>query len=124
MSGIRGRNTRPELLVRRFLHRAGFRYRLHVRKLPGSPDIVLPRYHAIVEVRGCFWHRHKGCRFAYTPASNRSFWLAKFRENMNRDRKTEKALTALGWQVFTFWECETADESRLRALLRSIRRRA
>lgn len=122
MSGIRGRNTQPELIVRRFLHRAGLRYRLHVRELPGSPDIVLTRHHAVVEVRGCFWHRHHSCRYAYTPASNRTFWKAKFRENVMRDRRTEKELTALGWRVLTVWECEVTDGAKLRTILRLIRR--
>jgi DNA mismatch endonuclease (patch repair protein) len=124
MSGIRGSNTRPELIVRSFLHRAGLRYRLHVRSLPGSPDIVLARYQAVVEVRGCFWHRHPGCQFASTPASNRSFWKEKFRENVMRDRRTEKELMALGWRVFTVWECEIADRVKLQAMVRRIRRRA
>lgn len=122
MSGIRGTDTRPELVVRRFLHRAGLRYRLHVKTLPGTPDMVLARHHAVVEVRGCFWHRHPGCRFAYTPASNRTFWKAKFRENVKRDRRTEQQLTVRGWRVFTVWECEIEDRGKLQTLLRRIRK--
>lgn len=121
MSGIRGANTRPELTVRQFLHRAGLRFRLHVRDLPGRPDIVLPRYRTVVEVRGCFWHRHPGCRYAYTPSSNKAFWKAKFRDNVKRDCRTGKELRALGWRVLTIWECEARSAPRLRSLLRRIR---
>lgn len=122
MSGIRGVNTQPEMVVRRFLHKAGLRYRLHARDLPGRPDIVLPRHHTVVEVRGCFWHRHPGCRYAYMPSSNRAFWKAKFRENVKRDARTERELAALGWRVLVIWECEVRRTPALRSLLRTIRR--
>lgn len=105
MSGIRGRDTAPERLVRSHLHRAGLRFRLHVR-LPGKPDIVLARWNALVFVHGCFWHRHAGCRFAYTPQSNRSFWMQKFEANVARDRVVRRQLRNLGWRVFTVWECQ------------------
>ena len=122
MSGIRGKNTRPELVVRRFLHRDGLRFRLHDRTLPGHPDIVLARYSAIVDVHGCFWHQHPGCRYAYMPASNRSFWSRKLRGNARRDVRNHNALTALGWRVFIVWECEVANVPYLKKLARKIRR--
>ena len=82
MSRIKGKDTKPELLVRSWLHRHGFRFRLHVKSLPGTPDIVLPKYRTVIEVRGCYWHRHPGCKFAYTPKSNSDFWNAKFDHNV------------------------------------------
>jgi DNA mismatch endonuclease (patch repair protein) len=106
MSGIRGRDTKPELAVRQFLHSRGFRYRLHARELPGRPDIVLPRYRTVVFVHGCFWHRHEGCRLAYTPKSHRKFWLTKLEGNAERDVRVQRQLRDLGWRVETVWECE------------------
>ena len=106
MAGIQGKNTLPELAVRRSLHAAGFRYRLHVASLPGKPDIVLPRYRAVILVHGCFWHRHPGCRFATTPATRPDFWLDKFRQNVMRDRRNHDALIEQGWKVATVWECD------------------
>lgn len=121
MAGIRGKNTNPELVVRRYLHRAGLRFRLHVKSLPGRPDLVLPKHNAIVEVHGCFWHRHAACRFATMPSSNKAFWLRKFRENTSRDRRNARKLASLGWRVFTVWECEVGDARSLPALVRQIR---
>ena len=106
MSRIRGKDTAPERLVRSALHRAGYRFRLHPKALPGHPDIVLPKYRTVVLVHGCFWHRHKGCRFAYTPKSRTAFWNAKFDANVERDRRTARELRRLGWKVVTVWECE------------------
>lgn len=110
MASIRGRDTKPELLVRRYLHRAGLRFRLHGRDLPGSPDIVLPRHRSVVLVHGCFWHRHPGCRYATSPATRIDFWTRKFEGNVARDRRNEERLAALGWTVHVIWECETRDE--------------
>ena len=107
MSRIRSTNTKPEMVVRSFLHRNGFRFRLHVKELPGHPDIVLPKYKTVIEVRGCFWHRHQGCKYATTPASNTEYWRVKFKQNITRDQKNARALAALGWQVIVVWECET-----------------
>lgn len=121
MSGIRGKNTKPELVVRSFLHRRGLRFRLQDKRLPGRPDIVLPRYRAVVQVHGCFWHQHSGCRFAYTPKANSEFWSRKLSENVARDTASEYALRARGWRVLTVWECETADEGVLEDLLSQIR---
>ena len=94
MSHIKSKNTKPEIIVRSFLHRNGFRFRLHVKDLPGKPDVVLPKYNAIIQVKGCFWHRHPGCRQTTTPSTNVEFWQEKFKRNVDRDRKTEKQLTA------------------------------
>ncbi len=105
MSGIRGKNTMPEILVRRFLHGLGFRYRLHDRALPGAPDLVFPRHGAVIFVHGCYWHRHEGCKYATTPASNVAFWETKFAGNVRRDRTAVMALKKAGWRVFVLWEC-------------------
>jgi len=124
MSGIRGRNTKPELVVRRFLHRSGFRFRLHDRRLPGRPDIVLPKYRAVVEVRGCFWHQHPGCHLAYMPSSNRAFWKKKLEGNATRDLRNETALKAKGWRTLVIWECEVPQDKALHRLARQIRKLA
>jgi DNA mismatch endonuclease (patch repair protein) len=120
MSGIRGRDTKPELAVRRYLHANGLRYRLHVRDLPGKPDIVLPRHRAVVFVHGCFWHRHEGCRYAYRPKSNVEFWQAKLDANTARDGQDQERLRALGWRVFVVWECQTTTQ-RLSDLSATVR---
>ena len=107
MAGIGGKNTRPEMAVRKHLFAAGFRYRLHRRDLPGRPDIVLPKYKTVIFVHGCFWHRHKGCRFAAVPATNAQFWQEKLDGNVARDRRSARALRAAGWRVLRVWECRT-----------------
>lgn len=107
MSGIRGKDTEPELRVRRFLHSRGFRYRLHDRRLPGRPDIVLPRYRTVVFVHGCFWHQHPGCRLAARPATRGEFWAQKLNGNTIRDCRQQDALKEAGWQVEVVWECES-----------------
>jgi DNA mismatch endonuclease (patch repair protein) len=121
MSGIKGRNTKPEVFVRSYLHRAGLRFRLHDRKLPGRPDIVLARYRTVILVHGCFWHRHKGCKFCYTPKSNRAFWKAKFAANVERDVRKARELRRAGWRVVTIWECRITpkDLQRLEKKIRS-----
>ena len=118
MSGIRGRNTAPELMVRSALHRAGLRFRIHQRRLAGTPDIALPKWNAVVFVHGCFWHRHEGCRYAYLPRSNRRFWMAKFRATVARDRRKASALRRSGWRVFTIWECQLTESRLHRVILR------
>ena len=105
MSGIRGKDTRPEMLVRKELHRLGFRFRLHDRKLSGKPDLVLRKHSAVIFVHGCYWHRHERCRYATTPATRREFWLQKFEANVLRDRHAQETLRAAGWRVFVVWEC-------------------
>ncbi|WP_308719825.1 very short patch repair endonuclease [Komagataeibacter xylinus] len=106
MSRIRGRDTGPEMRLRSLLHRVGFRFRLHAKELPGKPDIVLPKYHTVIFVHGCFWHRHEGCRNATKPATRTEFWQAKFDGNVARDKRNKAALEAAGWTVITVWECE------------------
>ncbi|WP_019572092.1 very short patch repair endonuclease [Thioalkalivibrio sp. ALMg3] len=105
MSGIRSRNTRPELRVRRFLHSRGFRFRLHARGLPGKPDLVMKKHNLAIFVHGCFWHRHPGCQLATTPATNAGRWQRKFAANVERDERTRLALRASGWRVLVLWEC-------------------
>lgn len=104
MSGIRGRNTKPEILIRSLLHRQGFRFRLHARNLPGKPDIVFPRYHAVVFVHGCFWHGHD-CPLFKWPATRPEFWREKIGRNQANDHRARAALIAAGWRVGVVWEC-------------------
>ena len=105
MSGIRGKNTKPELSLRRALHSRGFRFRLHSAKVSGRPDLVLPMYRAVVFVHGCFWHRHRSCRYSTTPATRTEFWKAKFASNVARDDAVRTKLLAEGWRVAIVWEC-------------------
>lgn len=125
MSRIRGTNTGPEKKLRSLLHRAGYRFRIHDRRLPGSPDIVLPRYRTAVFVHGCFWHRHPGCRNATTPGSRTDFWAAKFESTVARDKAKAAQLEAAGWQVVTVWECELqkAPDTVLRNVVSRLRRK-
>jgi DNA mismatch endonuclease, patch repair protein len=122
MARIRAKDTEPELVVRSVLHCLGFRFRLHRRDLPGTPDITLPKYQMIILVHGCFWHRHPKCRFAYSPKSRVDFWLNKFAKNVARDKLVRQTLLRMGWKVLVIWECETTSrealEKRLRSLLR------
>ncbi len=106
MSGIRGKDTKPEMLVRRFLHAHGYRYRLHRKDLPGKPDIVLSRLRVCIFVHGCFWHHHPGCRFAVLPKSRPEFWEAKLLANAARDQRVIKSLNEAKWRTFVVWECE------------------
>lgn len=113
MAGIRGKDTKPELALRRALHALGFRYRLHVKGLPGTPDIVMPKYNAVIFIHGCFWHRHRGCRYATSPSTRRDFWTAKFDANLARDTAVRSALLQTGWRVATVWECALKTEARV-----------
>ena len=122
MSGITGRNTKPEMIVRKRLHATGLRFRLHRKDLPGRPDIVLPAWSVVVFVNGCFWHRHAGCRFATNPANNAGFWIKKFAESVARDRRQRSALKRLGWRVLTVWECQTRSDVAFDKLVERIRR--
>jgi DNA mismatch endonuclease (patch repair protein) len=117
MAGIRNRDTTPERLVRQELYRMGIRYRLQNGKLPGRPDIVIGRLRTVIFVHGCFWHRHPGCRMAYTPKSNVEFWLTKLESNVARDTRNQARLVEQGWRVIVIWECETRDHTALREQL-------
>jgi DNA mismatch endonuclease (patch repair protein) len=123
MSRIRGKDTTPELALRKALHALGLRYRLHAR-LPGRPDIVLPRQAVAIFVHGCFWHRHRACRIATTPKSNKRFWIDKFARNVARDKRVKAELESAGWRVFVVWECELSGkgdaETRAHRLIASI----
>ncbi len=122
MSRIRSKDTGPEWAVRRLVHALGFRYRLHVKTLPGKPDLVLPRHRKVILVHGCFWHAH-GCRAARRPPATRAvFWQEKFARNVARDQQNLRDLWQAGWQVLVVWECETRDPDRLRALLSAFLR--
>ncbi len=113
MARIQAKNTAPEMIVRRIVHGLGYRYRLHRRDLPGTPDLVFPRLSKIIFVHGCFWHQHRGCQFAYKPTSNSSFWKRKFSENAMRDDRAVRKLRALGWNVLIVWECQTRETVKL-----------
>ena len=106
MSRIRGKDTTPEILLRKLLHRAGYRFRLHSPNLPGKPDIVLKKYKTVIFVHGCFWHRHEDCPGATFPKTRTGFWLDKFRGTVERDRRKQKELEEAGWRVVTVWECQ------------------
>ena len=111
MSGIRSRDTKPERTVRSWLHRNGYRFRINRKDLPGTPDIVLPKYRTVIFVHGCFWHRHEGCKLAYTPKTNIGKWTDKFSKNVERDKTKLKECQQAGWNTVVIWECETRDGS-------------
>src|SRR5215469_8327529 len=127
MSRIKSKDTKPELTVRSLLHRMGYRFRVHVKDLPGRPDVVISKLKTVLLINGCFWHQHPDCEFAYMPKSHKSFWANKLRGNTERDSVKSKALRRLGWRVETIWECELSDLealSRRLALLRHAATRA
>ena len=113
MSAIKSKNTKPEIAVRKLLHSMGYRFRLHRKDLPGSPDIVLPKYKKVIFVHGCFWHRHQNCKYASNPKTRREFWEKKFKENIERDKKTQEKLKNLGWKTKIVWECEIKKQDKL-----------
>jgi len=113
MSGIKGKNTKPELVIRKAIFARGFRYRLHDKALPGRPDIVLPKYHAVIFVHGCYWHQHPGCRLAYSDRNYSEKWLKKFSDNRTRDLKVTEQLLVQGWRVAVIWECATREAEAL-----------
>lgn len=116
MSMIKGKNTKPEIMVRKFLFQNGFRYRVNYSKLPGKPDIVLPKYKTTIFVNGCFWHGHEGCKYFVIPKTRTDWWLEKINGTIERDRKKISELEALGWKVLTIWECELKPEKRAHTL--------
>lgn len=113
MANIKGRDTKPEKIVRSMIHRMGFRFSLHRTDLPGKPDIVLPRHRKIILVNGCFWHGHKGCKKATIPQTNTEFWTTKIEKNRSRDRRVVRQLRRLGWVVLVIWQCEISKPDRL-----------
>jgi DNA mismatch endonuclease (patch repair protein) len=119
MRKVKSQDTTPELAVRRLLFRLGFRFRLHRKDLPGTPDIVLPKFGVAIFVHGCFWHQHRGCRRSTMPVSNVEYWHRKFEANMNRDLRNKKCLRKAGWRVLTIWECESTDTGALKSRLKS-----
>ena len=119
MSQIKGSNTKPELIVRSFLHKSGLRFRINDKNLPGKPDIVLKKYQTVIFVDGCFWHRHKGCKYAYNPKSREDFWQKKFKDNIERDNKINNLYARLPWRLIRIWECEI-NENKLNDIAKSI----
>ena len=122
MAGIGSRNTRPELALRRAVHARGLRFRLHDRRLPGTPDLVFRRFRAVCLVHGCFWHRHSGCPYATTPSTRREFWQAKFDANIERDRRNRHDLLQAGWRVATVWECALRKQATVEAVTHQLER--
>jgi len=122
MSQIRSTNTKPEVFVLRLLRQLGYRFSTHGKGIPGTPDIVLRKQNTVIFVHGCFWHRHPGCKFAYTPKSRIEFWKNKFDENVARDKRNRLALSRLKWRIITLWECQTGHKRKAK-LERKLRRR-
>ena len=120
MAQIKDKDSKPELIVRSYLHGRGFRFRTNVNSLPGKPDIVLKKYNTLIFVDGCFWHRHKGCKYAYTPKSRKDFWKTKFRNNVKRDKLVNEELGKSEWNVHRIWECEI-NENNLDSLAKIIK---
>jgi DNA mismatch endonuclease (patch repair protein) len=120
MSRIRGKDTKPELFIRSLLHAMGYRFRLKNANIPGKPDIILPRYKAVVFVHGCFWHRHKDCKYAYTPKSRIDFWQKKFEANVQRDQEISEQLKQLGWHQLIIWECEIKNIENLKKKIKAF----
>jgi DNA mismatch endonuclease (patch repair protein) len=120
MAGIKGKNSQPEMLVRRMLFAAGYRFRLHRRDLPGAPDIVMPGKKIAIFVHGCFWHAHKGCKYFKVPATRPDFWAAKLQANVDRDQRAIEALTTMGWRVLCVWECATRRQDTVKSLEQKI----
>lgn len=118
MSCIHGKDTKPEELVRKYLFSKGFRYRKNDVRLPGKPDVVLPKYRTVIFINGCFWHKHEGCRYFSWPKNNAAFWKEKILGNVKRDQKNQEDLRNLGWRVLVVWECELKNESRMQTLER------
>ena len=116
MSHVRGKDTKPEVMVRQFLFAQGFRYRLYRKDLPGKPDIVLPKYKTVIFINGCFWHGHSGCKYATIPEANHDFWLAKISGNIERDKTNYAKLFELGWKVVEIWQCELKPKFREQTL--------
>ena len=122
MSKISGKETKPEILVRKFLFAKGYRYRKNDEKLPGKPDIVLPKYKTVIFVHGCYWHGHKGCRYSKLPETNTEFWKHKIEANVTRDQRNQNELKKLGWSVILIWQCQLSNNSKRRNVLEKVTR--
>jgi len=120
MSKIRSKDTRPEFIVRKLLHKLGYRFRIHSKALPGKPDIVLKKYRTAIFINGCFWHHHKGCKRSNWPKSNKDYWIPKIKRTIQRDSESHKKLQILGWNVLVIWECETKKTENLFEIIRNI----
>ena len=120
MAAIKGKDTKPEMIVRKYLFSRGLRFRVQVRKLPGTPDIVLPKYKTAIFINGCFWHGHEGCKYFRLPKSNIEFWKEKIERNIERDRESMQALLVLGWKVIRVWECELRNKANREEMLNKI----
>ena len=120
MSRIKGKNTKPELIIRRALFREGYRYRLHRKNLPGNPDIVIPNYALVIFIHGCFWHQHEGCKRNFTPKSNKEYWIPKLQGNVGRFKKQRRELNRYGWHAYVIWECEVKKEIEIMSKIENI----
>jgi DNA mismatch endonuclease (patch repair protein) len=120
MRRVCSQDTQPEIIVRKYLHHEGFRFRLHRKNLPGKPDLVLTKYQTVIFVHGCFWHRHPGCKEASTPSTRRAYWLPKFQRTVERDKRNKRLLMKLGWRVLVIWECETKNEEILKSIAQAV----
>lgn len=121
MSRIRSQDTKPEMLIRKFLFANGFRYRIHVKSLPGKPDIVLPKYKTIIFINGCFWHGHSGCKYFVVPKTRTEFWLSKIQKNISNDLLNHNNLEVLGYKVIIIWECDVKNKSIFDSLVQKIK---
>lgn len=120
MAAVKNKNTKPEIHVRKALFSRGFRYRINDKRLPGSPDIVLPKYHAVIFVHGCYWHGHTNCKKAIKPSTNKNFWNAKIEKNRLRDQKAQQELSQMGWKVIVIWECELRNKESFEFSLKKL----
>ena len=120
MSRIKSEDTKPEVIVRRKLHSLGIRYRLHDQTLPGKPDVLIKKYKLVIQIKGCFWHGHSGCKDGHSPKSNKSYWIEKLKKNKNRDLKNRIAYKNLNYKLFEIWECETKDERNLNLFINNV----
>lgn len=120
MASIRGKDTKPEIIVRRALHEMGYRFRIHKKELPGKPDICLPKYRLVIFVHGCFWHHHTKCKDGRIPESNTTFWQGKIERNMSRDKENQSALKKIGWKTAVIWECDAKNPGKLQKRIESL----
>jgi DNA mismatch endonuclease (patch repair protein) len=120
MSHIQSKNTKPEMIVRKYLFSKGFRYRVNDKRYPGHPDIVLPKYKTVIFINGCFWHQHPNCKYASIPKTNKEYWIPKLQKNVERDKLNYKKLSKLGWNVIVIWECELKKMDNIKVLQQTL----